>query len=565
MDLPCAVKRNGDRRKAGSRRHVETLEQRILDLESLQHRIMKTREQSELSGEDRSGVRSAGARSDGAASSDPSDPRTVASRVKHGHQLPPETLNLDPAETLPALDSDWTGILPSVELSSMFDNESSGQASSVLGPAPQYHALSPGMMQPHQLQQYQYHGDPYKTTDEANNVEIAVGTNTVHLKRKLLQSFFRYQPLWVTAVDEELFWEYRESRGSSMWYSNFLETVMLACAARLSSSSAVRSLGKQYSIQARADITRALEIPSAASLQGFLMLSEYEVSQGRDSMGWQLCVNKYLGMACRLLTDLGLHEPPGEAETILVKRARLHLLGACIALEGIWCIYLGRPSSIPRSVLRTATTLCEQFQCPGSTTLAAWVGLCGPMADICNVLSSSHPFDAEGKIQLAGLSVDLYSWFDKLPTDFVYDEPNAYAVLMQYCKAQILVQQASCCGEGSAEEHRVRIYDAAIRIIRLLLIHRQTQGNDYIRSVMLDTVNFALDTLVNQHLQHPDLIRFQEHDIQWLRMAVESMINMQARFPIVNRRLQSLAVAAKGTSLSPLFKAFDPHLLSACL
>ncbi|KAK3627910.1 hypothetical protein LTR56_018900 [Elasticomyces elasticus] len=139
---------------------------------------MKTREQSELSGEDRSGVRSAGARSDGAASSDPFDPRTVASRVKHGHELPPETLNLDPAETLPALDSDWTGILPSVELSSMFDNESSGQASSVLGPAPQYHAPSPGMMQPHQLQQYHYHGDPYKTTDEANNVEIAVGINT---------------------------------------------------------------------------------------------------------------------------------------------------------------------------------------------------------------------------------------------------------------------------------------------------------------------------------------------------------------------------------------------------
>ncbi|KAK5674430.1 hypothetical protein LTS10_012818 [Elasticomyces elasticus] len=401
----------------------------------------------------------------------------------------------------------------------MFDNESSGQASNLLGPAPQYHARSPGMTQRHQLQQYQYHGDPYSTTDEANNSEIAVGTNTAHLKRKLLQSFFRYQPLWVTAVDEELFWEYREGRASSMWYSNFLEAAMLACAARLSSSSAVRSLGQQYSTQAKAEITGALENPSAASLQGFLMLSEYEVSQGRDSMGWQLC----------------------EAETIRVRGARLHLLGACIALEGIWCVYLGRPSSIPRSVLRTATTLCEQHEWSHSTTLAAWLGLCGPMADTCNVLSSSRPFTAEQKTKLSKISVDLYSWFERLPAGFVYYEPNAYAVLMQYCKAQILVLQASGCGEEIAEKHRVRIYDAAIRIIRLLLIHGQTQGNDHIRSVMLDTVNFALETLVDQHLQHPGLVRSQEHDIRWLRLAVEVVVNMQARFPIVTLSVETYA------------------------
>ncbi|KAK5726149.1 hypothetical protein LTR17_012964 [Elasticomyces elasticus] len=153
------------------------------------------------------------------------------------------------------------------------------------------------------------------------------------------------------------------------------------------------------------------------------------------------------------------------------------------------------------------------------------------MADICNVLGSSRPFTAEQKTQLSKISVNLYSWFERLPAGFIYNEPNAYAVLMQYCKAQILVLQASGCGEEIAEEHRVRIYDAAIRILRLLLIHSQTQGNDHIRSVMLDTVNFALDTLVDQHLQHPDLIRSQEHDIQWLRLAVESMTNMQARFP----------------------------------
>jgi hypothetical protein len=272
-------------------------------------------------------------------------------------------------------------------------------------------------------------------------------------------------------------------------------------------------------------------------------------------------------MACRLLTDLGLHEPPeasGEAETTHVKGARLHLLSACIALEGIWCMYLGRPSSIRRSVLQTATTSSEQYQGLDSTTVAAWLGLCGPMADICEVLNNSRPLNAEEKTRLSRLSVVLYSWFERLPPGFIYDEPNAYAVLMQYCKAQILVQQASGCGEQAVEVHRVRIYDAAIRIIRLLLIHRKTQGNDHIRCVMLETVSFALATLIDQYLQYPHLLETQKRDIQLLRLAIESMVELQPRFPIIGRMLRSLAVAMEGTLLSPLFRAMEPQSLLTC-
>ncbi|KAK5713354.1 hypothetical protein LTR17_017599 [Elasticomyces elasticus] len=225
-------------------------------------------------------------------------------RVTPSHALPPATLDLGPAEESPALDCDWTGIVPSVEISTSFGNGISGQVSRVVGPTPQYHARSSGTTQSYHRHQYLHHGQPYTTIDGSNDVEIAVGTNTSHLKRKLLQSFFRYQPLWVTAVDEELFWEYREGRVSSMWYSNFLKAAMLACAARLSGSSAVRSLGQQYSTQAKAEITRALENPSAASLQGFLMLSEYEVSQGRDSMGWQLCGERECTYLRRLTGDI---------------------------------------------------------------------------------------------------------------------------------------------------------------------------------------------------------------------------------------------------------------------
>jgi len=85
-----------------------------------------------------------------------------------------------------------------------------------------------------------------------------------------------------------------------MWYSKFLETVMLACAARLSTSSAVRSLGERYSLQAKADVLQALEIPSAASMQAFMLLSEYEVSYGRDRIGWMLCGKEAVLLARKL-------------------------------------------------------------------------------------------------------------------------------------------------------------------------------------------------------------------------------------------------------------------------
>ena len=276
---------------------------------------------------------------------------------------------------------------------------------------------------------------------------------------------------------------------------------------------------------------------------------------------------RHLGMACRLLTDLGLHEPSEaseEAESIHMKGARLHLLSACIALEGIWCMYLGRPSSIRRSVFQVAALSCEEYQWSDSSTLAAWLSLCGPMADICEVLNSKRPPNADEKTCLSRLNTNLHSWLDKLPSSFVYNEPNAYEVLMQYCKARILVQQASGPGDKAAGVHRVGIYDAAIRIIYLLLIYRQTKGINQVRSVMLETANFAIATIVDQFLEYPDLIEPEKRDYQWLRLAIESMMNIQPYFPIVGHMLHSLRDTVEGTLLASLFRAMEPSFSPTC-
>ncbi|KAL5332435.1 hypothetical protein BJX70DRAFT_134017 [Aspergillus crustosus] len=562
MDLHCTVDRNGDRRKAGSRRHVETLEQRIMDLEGLLHRSVQGRQQSEPSSwEDNDEPRSEGAVPVSSATGVHQTVSTAVA-VSNPYALQPSTAGMTLAEGLLALEGNGTRATTSVpksKSSSSLGDKGSGQGSGVLNPTSQYHARSSTESHP----QSQPHRSTPKT-DELAALGIAVSTNTSQVKCRLLQSFFRYQSLWVNAVDEELFWDYREKPEPSMWYSGFLEAVMLASAARLSNSSAVRSLGEQYAIQAKAEIWQALENPSAASVQGFLMLSEYEISQGRERMGWQLC-----GMACRLLSDLGLHKPldfSGTTQTIHIQTAHLHLLGACISLEGIWCMYLGRPSSIPRSILHTAAASCTKYQGPKSSILSTWVGLSGLMADICKVLNTSRPLTADAKNSLARLNENLQSWLETLPQGFIYDEPNAadlepaaYAIHMQYCKIQILVLQASSTttpsnNTESSTNTADQIYTSSLRIIRLLLIYRQIHGTERIRSVMLDTVNLALATLTEQYIANPRLMETRKRDLQWVKLAFENMVDIQPHFPIIGRMLSLLVAASEGTGLATVFR-----------
>ncbi|KFY43101.1 hypothetical protein V494_02095 [Pseudogymnoascus sp. VKM F-4513 (FW-928)] len=543
MDLSCSVDHNGDRRRAGSRRHVETLEQRILDLEGLLHRTTQSRQQSDLLWED-----DVDGRPDGTGVPVASSHRTNTNVAAPLYASPSSTLDLSLAEGLFAIDSHGTS-RPSSN-------------SGAHGLASQHGARPAGIIQPHH-----HHGRPCMEEDEFAHLGIALDTNTVQVKCRLLQSFFRYQPLWVNAVDENLFWESRESHESSMWYSKFLEAAMLASACRLSNSSAVRALGEQYSIQAKADILQALENPSAASMQGFLMLSEYEVSQGHERMGWQFC-----GMACRLLTDIGLCESadaPDDTETIHIRRARSNLLGACISLEGIFCMYLGRPTSIHRSIHQAAALSCERYQGPHSTTLKAWLGLCGPMADICDIMNSSRILKDNAKSRLSTHNVNLQRSLDKLPVGFLYDEehaadldPSAYGVHMQYCKIQILLHQLPTGGDTAPETQRTQIYGAAVRIIRLLLIYRQIHGTEQMRSVMLDAVNLALETLVRQYLQHRELMESRKNDVRWLHLAIKSMMDIQPHFPIIGRTLGSLAGTVEGTPLSSLFKATESYVPS---
>lgn len=127
------------------------------------------------------------------------------------------------------------------------------------------------------------------SSDEIDAVSIDLDSASSHLRDHLFRSFFKYQTLWVDVVDKGLFLSHQANGTESRWYSKFLENTILACGTRLSTSKSVRSLGYKYCQWAKDAVLSGISEPTPANLQGFLLLSEYEVTQGNDRQGWMFC------------------------------------------------------------------------------------------------------------------------------------------------------------------------------------------------------------------------------------------------------------------------------------
>jgi hypothetical protein len=119
--------------------------------------------------------------------------------------------------------------------------------------------------------------------------EPAVNIDSDPLHALLLQSYWKYQTLSVRVIDEELFMDHRRSKVRSQYYSRFLESALLACSTRHSTSEVVRRLGLQYAYRAKAELVSELEQPKISTLQGLLLLSDFEMAGGHDRVGWIYC------------------------------------------------------------------------------------------------------------------------------------------------------------------------------------------------------------------------------------------------------------------------------------
>lgn len=121
-------------------------------------------------------------------------------------------------------------------------------------------------------------------TDFQNGSTLNMDSTQLH--KALYRIFFNIQPNSQIIVSEGLFTRDCSKGGRQKYYSPFLRDAILAAATRHSTSSAVRKLGRLYAERAKVLIPSEIERPNIASLQSFLLMSDFEATRGRARLGW---------------------------------------------------------------------------------------------------------------------------------------------------------------------------------------------------------------------------------------------------------------------------------------
>lgn len=286
-----------------------------------------------------------------------------------------------------------------------------------------------------------------------------------------------------------------------------------------------------------------------------------------------------------MLSDLGLHDlvnvstlEAGEGSRQANQESDLAyaLLSACIAYEGVWTLYLGRPSCIPKSVMHVAAQRCKERRKSDSPWLNAWVGLCVPMSEINHSLNDKSLTDAARCELLQVLSSELDEWYEQLPLELKYREDRltsmdlaGYGLHTQFCKVQIFVKRAlsKSWNPGNRQYSQIlssqdtrelpshlqaSVYMSALRIARLVVTYQEVFGLEKVPSIVLDNAVVAA-TLMIQHLNKPENDQDRESHSAWLRQLVISMESVQPHFPIVGRMLDSLKQVCGQGIVSDIF------------
>lgn len=298
LNLQCIVNKDGDRRKAGSRQHVAALQERLDYLESYiargQHKVDQgnggsTSPATGLSHNAGPELSPAPSR----AQRPSFDDSNGASNTSTPHQkafVIPQDSEPSPPPPLPPISN--TQFRPP----SLLHMESSGHRSETgrLTPSsdsdPSRLDLDeadgqPRLYGPTSQPYIQRHAVPVDTGDTVSHDE-SLSIDSAPLRASLFHTYWKIQPHSIIIVGEAFFVQGRDAGRRSEYYSSFLEDAILACATRLSTSDGVRALGSRYVERAKAVIAHELERPNTATLQGFLLLSDFEATRGRDRLGY---------------------------------------------------------------------------------------------------------------------------------------------------------------------------------------------------------------------------------------------------------------------------------------
>ena len=377
----------------------------------------------------------------------------------------------------------------------------------------------------------------------------------------------------------------RNSPLRSQYYSEFLENAILACATRMSTSSGIRALGPKYADQASSQITQELQKPNVATLQGFLLLSDFEATRGRDRLGYI-----YSGIGCRMVFDLGLQESCSE----LINRGKMspseglsrHILflGAFV-YDKLWSLYLGRPGSIPVSHLTSAERRIAEQGWDVPATLLAWAGLGADISEVTDILNSDTPLDWGSLEGLVELDARIHQRCASLPSSLQLNESrvsdlpaSGYGLNIQFRGIRIVLHRLlskaiihNTNGIASPQRERIQhsrevMRENAISIARMASVYQQIFGIENVITVMLDNVYVAASILISHILrieqQDPTMAPSAslEMDVRWLRCLADMLQKAQKHYPVTSRMRYTLCNLVAGTSLAGIFGSWASNV-----
>ncbi|UPK89188.1 hypothetical protein LCI18_000123 [Fusarium solani-melongenae] len=429
---------------------------------------------------------------------------------------------------------------------------------------------------------------------------FVVDMESTQLRKSLIDSGWGHFSRFLSVVDEQLFKAHQAIGKRSQYYSRFLEAALLGCATRISTSRTIRSLGRAYVNQAKQDMVLELEQPTIATLQGLLLLSEFEATSARDRSGWIYSgitsplraykisrlanLISISGIACRLLFDLGLHEDCSQlVESGILTQAdadlRHQLFLVAFIYDKQWALYLGRPGCVPLVSLEQRVS--HDGPANSLSSLNHWVTLCKFVSEATNLLNGFGAFlDSESIDKLWELSSRISAAQVLLPPELSPKHIpevsiTAYSLNIQFYAIQIVLHRAivkmlSQNSEGANHDHtaevkksRQALYDNASHICHLILTYREMYGVEKIITIMLDSMYMAASTLIAHILQPP--ARHREHGhgmsdpnaLQMLNMIAETTSALQKHYPVTEKMRQTLSRITENTVLAGSFGSFD--------
>ncbi|KAK6385516.1 hypothetical protein LTS17_001084 [Exophiala oligosperma] len=396
---------------------------------------------------------------------------------------------------------------------------------------------------------------------QANPVE-----NTAEFKQTYLQKWWKFQDMSIYLVDPKLYMTAYERGVRSQHYSEFSLNALLACSMRLDKSESIRNLSRAYAEKAKREIPRELEIPTMSTVHGFCLLSDYECTNGSENLGWI-----YVGMACRLIITLGLHQDCSELTNsgFLSKEdalARQRMTYGVFVYEQTWSLFLGRPSSLKASHIQHPflPSGCSSYQ---AHLLAGWVDLCTLIRKVVNTCTCIKHHFQSCLPKCKQLEEALRSWERNLPPELAWSgkdpvswPPSLCALYMQFCNIQLLLHRTvSSCQRDfrmpdldawpySRQDSRKIMHENAVKIAQTLEVRRLAFEDWGFATLMLDIIFTAASTLITCMASNGNQ-KSALSDHKCLIGVLGVCEGLQTNYPVVKRMVSVLNSMLESTGL----------------